>query len=145
MKRLDAKFRHKGMPYTLLKRNDVVALYGIGETNTKEISHYEVDVIYIRKDKYGIRESIAKNDDFGRDRSRCYNSKVQAEDYFDELTAAQDEANSIARGSKIYRRGTGKCRSNARVSTGLVTLPLRQIMRFYLEWYKLGNWEGELQ
>ena len=87
MKTLKTNFRLNGLPYTLLKRNEVVALYGIGGTYTNEILHWEVDIIYIRKDKYGERESIAKNDDFGRDRSRCFNSKDQAEEYFDEFTA----------------------------------------------------------
>lgn len=50
MKKLKESFRLNGLPYTLLKRNDVVALYGIGGTNTDEILHYEVDIIYIRKD-----------------------------------------------------------------------------------------------
>jgi len=71
----------------LLKRNEVVALYGIGGTYTDEILHYEVDIIYIRNDKYGEREHIAKNDDFGRDRSRCFNSKDLADRYFDKLTS----------------------------------------------------------
>jgi len=75
-----------GLPYALLKRNEAVALYGIGGTYTDEILHYEVDVIYLRKDKYGEREHIAKNDDFGRDRSRCFNSKDEALKYYDELT-----------------------------------------------------------
>ena len=87
MKTLKTYFRMNGLPYTLLKRNDVVALYGIGGTYTDEILHYEVDIIYARKDKYGEREAIAKNDDFGRDRSRCFNSKDQADKYFEELTA----------------------------------------------------------
>ena len=87
MKTLKTQFRMNELPYTLLKRNDVVALYGIGSTFTDEILHYEVDIIYFRKDKYGEREHIAKNDDFGRDRSRCFNSKDQADKYFDELTA----------------------------------------------------------
>ena len=87
MKTLKTQFRLNGLPYTLLKRNEVVALYGIGGTYTDEILHWEVSKIYIRKDKYGEREHIAKNDDFGRDRSRCFNSKDQAEDYFDELTS----------------------------------------------------------
>jgi hypothetical protein len=86
MKTLKTQFRLNGLPYTLFKRNDVVALYGIGGTNTDEILHYEVDIIYTRKDKYGEREAIPKNDDFGRDRSRCFNSKEQANKYFDELT-----------------------------------------------------------
>jgi hypothetical protein len=60
------------LPYTLLKRNEVVALYGIGGTYTDKILHWEVDKIYIRKDKYGEREAIATNEQFGRDRSRCF-------------------------------------------------------------------------
>jgi hypothetical protein len=76
-----------GLPLTLIKRNEIVALYGIGGTYTDEILHYEVDIIYTRKDKYGEREAIAKNDDFGRDRSRCFNSKEQADKYYEELTA----------------------------------------------------------
>ena len=87
MKILKEHFRLNGLPYILLNRNDKVALYGIGGTYTDEILHWEVDLIYIRKDKYGERESIPKNDDFGRDRSRCFNSKDQAEEYFDKLTA----------------------------------------------------------
>jgi len=86
MNELKTSFSLNGLPYTLLKRNEVVALYGIGSTYTDEILHYEVDIIYVRKDKYGEREHIAKNDDFGRDRSRCFNSKGEALKYFDELT-----------------------------------------------------------
>jgi hypothetical protein len=87
MKTLKTNFSLNGLPYTLLNRNEVVALYGIGGTYTDEILHWEVDIIYMRNDKYGERESIPKNDDFGRDRSRCFNSKDQAEEYFNELTA----------------------------------------------------------
>jgi len=86
MNTLKERFRLNGLQYTLLKRNDVVALYGISGTYTDKILHYEVDIIYIRKDKYGLREHIATNDDFGRDRSRCYNSLKKAEEYFDKLT-----------------------------------------------------------
>jgi hypothetical protein len=87
MKILKTQFRMNELPYTLLKRNEVVALYGIGGTYTDKILHYEVDIIYHRKDKYGEREHISKNDDSGRDRSRSYNRKDQAEEYFNELTA----------------------------------------------------------
>ena len=75
------------LPYTLLKRNEVVALYGIGGTYTDEILHYEVDIIYIRKDKYGEREHIADNENFGRDRSKCYIRKDLAEKYYNKLSA----------------------------------------------------------
>ena len=86
MKTLNTSFRLNGLPYTLIKRNDVVALYGIGGTYTDEILHYEVDIIYIRKDKFGEREHIANNENFGIDRSRCFNNKVKALEYFDKLT-----------------------------------------------------------
>jgi hypothetical protein len=86
MNRLKEKFRLNGLTYKLLKRNEVVALYGIGGTYSDKINHWEVDVIYIRKDKYGEREHIAKNDDFGRDWSRCFKSKDLALKYYDELT-----------------------------------------------------------
>jgi hypothetical protein len=85
MKILKEHFRLNCLPYTLLKRNEVVALYGIGGTYTEEILHWEVDIIYIRKDKYGEREHIAKNGDFGRDRSKCFMNKELALKYYDEL------------------------------------------------------------
>ena len=69
MKKLKESFRLNGLPYTLLKRNDVVALYGIGGTNTDKIIHWEVSKIYIRNDQYGCREAIATNEQFGRDSS----------------------------------------------------------------------------
>ena len=86
MKTLKKSFRLNGLPYTLLKRNDVFALYGIGGDYTDEILHYEVDIIYTRKDKYGEREHIADNENFGRDRSRSYKNYDTALKYFDELT-----------------------------------------------------------
>jgi hypothetical protein len=46
----------------------------------------EFDGIYIRKDKYGERESITSNEQFGRDRSRCFKSEKLALEYFDILT-----------------------------------------------------------
>jgi hypothetical protein len=98
MKTLKTQFRMNGLPYTLIKRNDKVALYGIGGEFTNEILHWEVDIIYIRKDKYGERETIAKNDDFGRDRSRCFMNKKLALEYYDKLTSdlSQGVLKSIA-------------------------------------------------
>ena len=98
MKPLGAKFRLNGLSYTLLKRSDVVGLYGIGGTNNEKISYYEVDVIYIRKDKYGKREHVAKNDDFGRDRSRCYKRKDLSYDYFDKLTGELRNEKNLSQG-----------------------------------------------
>jgi len=98
MKQLKESFRLNGLPYTLLKRNDVVALYGIGGEYTDKILHYEVDDIYLRNDKYGIREHIAKNDDFGRDRSRCYISENLAYKYFEKLTAELRKERNLSQG-----------------------------------------------
>jgi len=86
MKTLKTSFRLNGLPYTLLKRNGKVALFGIGGTYTDKILHYEVDIIYTRKDKYGEREHIATNENFGIDRSRCFNIKAKALKYLDKLT-----------------------------------------------------------
>jgi hypothetical protein len=98
MNKLKEQFRLNGLPYTLLKRNEVVAMYGIGGTYTDEISNYEVDVIYIRKDRFGERERIAKNDDFGRDRSRCYIKKDLADKYFDKLTIELRNERKLSQG-----------------------------------------------
>lgn len=98
MKELKEKFRLNGLRYTLLKRNDFVALYGIGRTSTDEISHYEVDVIYIRNDRFGEREHIAKNDDFGRDRSRCFRQNNLALKYYDKLTTVLLNERNLSQG-----------------------------------------------
>jgi len=87
MKILKTRFRISGLPYTLLKRNEVVALYGIGVTYTDKILHYEVDIIYKRNDKYGEREAIPSNGQFGRDRSRCFANEKLALEWYDKLTA----------------------------------------------------------
>jgi len=86
MKQLEESFKLNGLQYTLLKRNDVVALYGISGEYTDKILHYEVDVIYTRNDKYGEREAIADNENFGRDRSRCFKNEKLELEYYDKLT-----------------------------------------------------------
>ena len=98
MKTLEGKFSLNDLPYTLIKRNDRVALYGIGGKFTDKILHWEVDIIYIRKDQYGEREHIADNEQFGRDRSRCFMSEKLALEYYDNLTSIlwQGEVKSIA-------------------------------------------------
>jgi hypothetical protein len=86
MKLLKERFRYNDLQYTLLKRNDLVALFGIGGTYSDEPRHFEVSKIYIRNDKYGIRESLPSNEQFGRDLSRCLNHYESALKYFDKLT-----------------------------------------------------------
>jgi hypothetical protein len=58
MKILKTQFSLNGLQHTLLKRNEIVALYGIGGTYIDEILHLEVDIIYIRKNKYCVRELV---------------------------------------------------------------------------------------
>ena len=97
MKTLKTHFRMNGLPYTLLKRNEVVALYGIGGIYTDEIIHWEVSKIYIRKDKYGIRESLPTNEKFGRDLSRSFTSEKLATEYFDTLTSVLNRGKGAAK------------------------------------------------
>src|SRR5664279_2547568 len=98
MNTLKMQLKMSGLRYTLINRNNKVALYGTGGEFTDKILHWEVDIIYIRKDKYGEREHIAKNDDFGRDRSRCFMNERLALKYFDKLTSdlSQGVGKSIA-------------------------------------------------
>jgi hypothetical protein len=107
MKILKTQFRMNELPYTLLKRNEVVALYGIGGTYTDEILHYEVDIIYIRKDKFGEREAIADNENFGRDRSKCVMSKDLAKGYFDKLTTELRMERILSQGVSKVITGVG--------------------------------------
>jgi hypothetical protein len=95
MKTLKTKFRMNGLPYTLLKRNEVVALFGTGGTYTDEIHHWEVSKIYIRNDKYGIRESLPTNEKFGKDLSRCFMKEELALQYFDELTSNLNQGKGV--------------------------------------------------
>jgi hypothetical protein len=56
-------------------------------TCTDKLLHYEVDIIYIRRDIYGIREHIPSNVQFGSDRSRCFANENLALEWYDKLTA----------------------------------------------------------
>jgi len=107
MKILKTQFSMNELPYTLLKRNEVIALYGIGGTYTDEILHYEVDIIYIRKDKYCEREHIADNENFERDRSKCFMNNNLAEEYFDKLSAELRMERILSQGVSKVITGVG--------------------------------------
>jgi hypothetical protein len=98
MKLLKESFKFNGLQYTQLKRNELVALYGIGGTYTDEPKHYEVSKIYIRDDQYGVRESLPSNEQFGRDLSRCFNDYESALKYFDELTKLYQGVSKVVTG-----------------------------------------------
>jgi hypothetical protein len=97
MKLLKESFRLSGLQYTLLKRNEVVALFGIGGTYTDRPLHYEVSKMYIRNDKYGIRESLPTNEKFGRDLSRSFMSLEAASEYFDTFTDVLNRGKGMAK------------------------------------------------
>lgn len=86
MKYIKEYFRRNGLMYKLLERNKYLALYGVGGTHSDNINYYEVDKIQKRVDKYGEREALPTNEQFGRDRSRCFNNYTAALEYFIELT-----------------------------------------------------------
>lgn len=93
MKKLKESFKKNGLPYQLLKRNDVVALYGVGGTYTDKILHYEVCKIHFRKagtfkdQLFRESEVLPSNEKFGKDGSLAILNYQEALTYFDQLTA----------------------------------------------------------
>ena len=108
MKQLEESLRLNGLLYTMIKRNEYVALYGIGGEYTDKPISYEVDIIYIRNDKYGEREHIATNGVFGRDRSRCFNNEEKALEYYDGLSARLMEERNLSQGVPKPIAGVGQ-------------------------------------
>ena len=108
MKNLQESFKLNGLQYKLIKRNEYVALYGIGGEYTDKVLHYEVSIIYIRKDKYGERESIATNGVFGRDRSKCFNNESDAAEYYDELSTRLRTERKLYQGVPKVVSGVGQ-------------------------------------
>jgi hypothetical protein len=92
MKQLPETFRKNELPYTLIKRNDVVALYGVSGTYTEKILHYEVCQIHHQRGRvfrgvvWEAGESLPSDERFGRDGSRAIKNLDEALTYFDELT-----------------------------------------------------------
>ena len=70
MKELENCFRHNDLLYTLIKRNEKVAMFSIGGTYTDDTTHWEVCKIQIRNDQHGLREHIPQNELFGLEGSR---------------------------------------------------------------------------
>jgi hypothetical protein len=92
MERLKEVFRKNDLPYQLVLRNDVAAIYGVGGTYTDKILHYEVIEIHIRKAgsfrgvDFPEGEVLPSNEQFGRDKSRAIVKYDDALEYFNELT-----------------------------------------------------------
>lgn len=98
MERLKKTFRRDGLLYSEVARNKFVGLYSVGGHFSDRAIHYEVCIIYIRKDKYGEREALPNNALFGKDLSRCFPTLEQASIYFLELTEGYE---SLHNSSKV--------------------------------------------
>lgn len=92
MDKIKNMFRKNGLPYLLIKRNGLVALYGVGGTFIDKILHYEVCRIHNRNDKYGFREALPSNEQFGRDGSLAIINLDEALRYFEELTSSLESS-----------------------------------------------------
>ncbi len=94
MEKLKETFRKNDLQYTLIKRNELVAMYGVGGTYTNKIIHYEVCKIMFNKEHImqgnliPAGESIPGNERFGTEGSHAYTARDYkiALEYFDELT-----------------------------------------------------------
>ena len=99
---LKTEFNKNGLPYTLVKRNQYVAMYGIGGEYNPEVKHWEVCRIVkfpaqtMFGKQYPERERLPSNENFGRDTvkgniqltSVCMNDRARAERHFNRLTTA---------------------------------------------------------
>ena len=88
MEKLKETFKRHGLTYSLINRNDHLAIFGVSGTFTVDILHYEVVQIRIRDDQYGYRESVPSDEEFGKTKPDRHFQKIdEALSYFDELTA----------------------------------------------------------
>jgi hypothetical protein len=82
-------FKFNKLLYTLLKRNDYVALYGIGGTPDKEAERFEVFKIIIQSDESTAIECVPSNSDLEISEGwlHCFNDYKSALKYFYKLTS----------------------------------------------------------
>jgi len=88
MEALKEIFKRHGLSYTLIKRNDLLCIFGVFGTYIDNIVHYEVMHIRIRKDRFGHRESIPSDEEFGKTKpDRHFQNLAEAEAYYTSWTA----------------------------------------------------------
>jgi hypothetical protein len=93
MKILKIHFRKNDLYYTLINRNDKVALYETRQTEDSDLCHYEVARIYIRPAHTAVgvdfeeAEVLTSNDDFGYDGSGAFIKRDNAMKHFLKLSA----------------------------------------------------------
>jgi len=88
MNRLKETFRKNGLPYQLIQRNEFVAMYGVGNTYTDIILHYEVCAVHFKKKRLVFGNTVPKteclpsNERFGIDMSRAIVGYIDAQKYY---------------------------------------------------------------
>lgn len=106
IKKLPETFNKNGLPYTLIKRNDLVALFGIGGEYYPEHKHWEIVRIYRIPERKPFRriipahERISSNEQFGKDGSICTNNFERADKYFQEFTKKLTDQGSRDKGGQ---------------------------------------------
>jgi hypothetical protein len=92
IQRLPDLLAKNDLPYNLIKRNEHVAMYGVGGTYYPNDLHYEVvRIIHVQpKVLFGKvqpeHEALPSNERFGKEGSRAITERKRAETYFQELT-----------------------------------------------------------
>jgi hypothetical protein len=92
MKILKTHFRKNDLYYTLINRNDKVALYETKQEEDSDLCHYEVARIYVRPAHTAVgvdfeeTEVLTSNDDFGYDGSGAFIKRDNAMEYFLKLS-----------------------------------------------------------
>jgi hypothetical protein len=93
MKILKTHFRKNDLYYTLIYRNDKVALYETRQDEDSELCHFEVVRIYIRPAHSAVgvdfeeAEVLTSNDDFAYDDSGAFIQRDNAMKHFLKLSA----------------------------------------------------------
>ncbi len=108
MDKIKNMFHKNSLPYQLIMRNELVAIYGVGGTFTDHILHYEVCRIHIRNDKYGLREALASNEQFGREGSLAIIDLDEALRYFEELTSSLELSVEASSNDKSGKENPGE-------------------------------------
>jgi hypothetical protein len=93
MKTLKTHFRKNDLYYTLINRNDKVALYETRQEEDSDLCHYEVARIYIRPAHTAVgvdfeeAEVLTSNDDFSNDGRSAFIKRDNAMEHFLKLSA----------------------------------------------------------
>lgn len=91
IKKLKEDFFNNEIKCVLIKRNDILCIIGLLNTNEKYYTSYEVNRIYIERQytrfnkTYPRTERISSNSQFGIDGSSTFPTLEMAEEYFEVL------------------------------------------------------------